>query len=491
MSTVTQLKGLISGAQTGGVVSPLTGNQYNNVKVVAGLKARQDSKHSTSAIVTRVRPVAERLMAAGFPILQTSAIIGNLIQESALMPLILNRSSKAVGLAQWLGDRKKDLVTHSDSGDDVLIREINHVIRECQPPRSHWTGNFRNKVKSKKSSYQLFMESTDLAEAVHIWRIDFERPGEAESNDTNRIVNARATFEFLTKGTVSPTFGKVTVLDWFIQGLNDISPLASVDLGHSFGPDKYGFGAPSTTTQNLLLNGGLIPDTKNIWTPLAGFLLEKSFGPGREYRFINKVEPLPLGEEVQSMPHGAYGFPNSSGPQVAVGIFSVMRDSFSTYANLVAAKAGEDISGLSNATLPGAAWALALAMKIALRAGFSGGQFITAAAITGIDPILFSASSHAAPRTTKRAWPCKATKIGGAEVKGILAIFANLVLPIEMGCRHADQAGKYVSDGSFLQYRPTPGAQLFVNGYGATWYNVTGVNTSLLQHIWMISKNLS
>lgn len=50
-------------------------------------------------------------MSKGLKEHQAAGLVGNLLRESGLNPKALNRASGAIGIAQWLGDRKKRLVS--------------------------------------------------------------------------------------------------------------------------------------------------------------------------------------------------------------------------------------------------------------------------------------------------------------------------------------------------------------------------------------------
>jgi len=57
----------------------------------------------------RAREMAQYLVKKGFTPAQAAGIVGNLIAESSLNPVAVNKKSGAFGLAQWLGKRKKEL----------------------------------------------------------------------------------------------------------------------------------------------------------------------------------------------------------------------------------------------------------------------------------------------------------------------------------------------------------------------------------------------
>lgn len=111
---------------------------------------------------------------------QRAAVLGNLLQEnSTLGTSIANKTSDAVGIAQWLGIRKKELLQNSNPYS--IITQLNHLDSELKGSK-HWTNHIGGK--------NAFFKSDDVNYLTKIIRKDFERPGEAEANDAARIKNA-------------------------------------------------------------------------------------------------------------------------------------------------------------------------------------------------------------------------------------------------------------------------------------------------------------
>lgn len=122
----------------------------------------------------------------GYKPIQASAIVGNLQQENATFGTsVQNANSKAkpTGIAQWLGNRKKNLMNDYKEWYDI-DNQIDFIHREIQGDRDAWTNN----VGGKKA----FLNATDIETATKVFRKDFERPGEHEANDIGRIKNAYA-----------------------------------------------------------------------------------------------------------------------------------------------------------------------------------------------------------------------------------------------------------------------------------------------------------
>lgn len=116
----------------------------------------------------------------GYTAVQRAAILGNLIQENATLGTsTANQKSKAVGIAQWLGERKTELLQNSNPYS--IITQLNHLDSELKGSK-HWTNNIGGK--------NAFFKSNDVDYLTKIIRKDFERPGEHEANDDARIRNA-------------------------------------------------------------------------------------------------------------------------------------------------------------------------------------------------------------------------------------------------------------------------------------------------------------
>ena len=117
----------------------------------------------------------------GYSPIQASAIVGNLEQENSSFGTTTKNSIGALGIAQWLGGRKKALINDYEKWYDI-DNQIDFIHREIQGDRNAWTNN----IGGKKA----FMNAKSIEDATYIFRKDFERPGEHEANDKKRIANA-------------------------------------------------------------------------------------------------------------------------------------------------------------------------------------------------------------------------------------------------------------------------------------------------------------
>lgn len=129
------------------------------------------------SIPQRKAYIAKFFKGKGYNDIQTHAIVGNLQQENGRFDTsFVNSSSGALGIAQWLGSRKKNLIKLGNPND--INTQLNFLHSEIQGS-SEWTRNAGGK--------NAFFNAKDLTTAVKVFRKDFERPGEHEANDSKRI----------------------------------------------------------------------------------------------------------------------------------------------------------------------------------------------------------------------------------------------------------------------------------------------------------------
>ena len=119
----------------------------------------------------------------GYKPTQAAAIVGNLQQENDSFGTSRKNSIGALGIAQWLGSRKKSLLNSYDKWHDI-DNQIDFIDREIQGDKNAWT--------SRVGGKNAFFNTDSIDEATKIFRKDFERPGEHEANDQRRIKNAYA-----------------------------------------------------------------------------------------------------------------------------------------------------------------------------------------------------------------------------------------------------------------------------------------------------------
>jgi beta-N-acetylhexosaminidase len=124
-----------------------------------------------------------------FDTIHAASVIGNFMQEAgpALKVDSVNPKSGALGLAQWLGSRLAELKKDPDYLS--LGAQLKFVTKELDT--------------DEKPAENAFLKTTTVEEAVHIWRTRYERPGEAESNDPQRVRFAEAALAKFGGGSVT------------------------------------------------------------------------------------------------------------------------------------------------------------------------------------------------------------------------------------------------------------------------------------------------
>ena len=147
---------------------------------------------------------------AGYSSAAACGIIGNVAQESGFKTDATNSKSGAYGLFQWLYDRKTNFQNYLQSKGasihDVKV-QCEWADLECQG-KDAATVSAMNKRCGGLSGFKALSSVDD---AVKYWRLCFERCGEGEANDPNRINAARKYYEQIQKGGTSATTETETV----------------------------------------------------------------------------------------------------------------------------------------------------------------------------------------------------------------------------------------------------------------------------------------
>jgi uncharacterized protein (TIGR02594 family) len=130
-------------------------------------------------------------MTQGWSAVQAAALVGNLMQESNLKPRAINPSSGATGIAQWLGPRLTALKSIPNWQD--LQNQLAFVNWELQ--------------NSEKAAGDALRETTDLESATLVVRTKYERCGESEANDANRLAQANIAYGLVTPTVTVSTSG--------------------------------------------------------------------------------------------------------------------------------------------------------------------------------------------------------------------------------------------------------------------------------------------
>lgn len=125
-----------------------------------------------------------------------AGIAGNLAQESALNPSIVNKSSGAFGLAQWLGSRKRELARYAENRGDSI-----HNPRLQLDFINHELNTTETRARDK------LLRTGSAEEAANVFSDHFERAGKNEKNNARRQRNAREALASYTGGSEGGGYG--------------------------------------------------------------------------------------------------------------------------------------------------------------------------------------------------------------------------------------------------------------------------------------------
>ena len=107
-----------------------------------------------------------------------AGIVGNLLGESKLNHQAINPTSKAFGIAQWLGDRKKKLFKKYGE-NPTFDQQLEFVWEELN--------------SSEKSAFDKLLQTKSVEEATNSFMKHFERPSQREmaQSISNRLKYGR------------------------------------------------------------------------------------------------------------------------------------------------------------------------------------------------------------------------------------------------------------------------------------------------------------
>lgn len=172
-----------------------------------------------------------------------AAFIGNFRQESgsSMSPSVVNGIG-ATGIVQWLGGRKTNLLAfaaekgtpHTD-----LMTQLQFVMHELNGKES---GAY-NDIKAVSGSGKEY-----IAKVTHVIRVAYERPGEAEANDPQRIRYAFEVYDDLKNTAPSTSTGDTSISGGCASRSTGGSGFVSSD-GYSFPVE------PQRKSQNAGISG--------------------------------------------------------------------------------------------------------------------------------------------------------------------------------------------------------------------------------------------
>jgi Phage tail lysozyme len=129
------------------------------------------------------------LLGKGLTRAQAAGVVGSLMQESGLSTTVKNSSSGALGIGQWLGGRKANLLKSGKAGS--LSGQLDFLWSELQGP--------------EKSALDALKKAHSVEDAASAFTWGFERPGKAEANMANRVKQGQAALGLGGDGAASPT----------------------------------------------------------------------------------------------------------------------------------------------------------------------------------------------------------------------------------------------------------------------------------------------
>ena len=139
----------------------------------------QDITYNTKQDLQGAKKKAmEFFQSKGLSPYHAAGIVGNLLGESKLNHQAINPTSKAFGIAQWLGDRKKKLFKKYGE-NPTFDQQLEFVWEELN--------------SSEKSAFDKLLQTKSVEEATNSFMKHFERPSQREMAQSinNRIKFSR------------------------------------------------------------------------------------------------------------------------------------------------------------------------------------------------------------------------------------------------------------------------------------------------------------
>ena len=144
----------------------------------------------------------------GYTEVQAAAILGNIAQESGYNVTAVNSQSGALGVCQWL-DRRPSLINFSKSqGKDWsdLDVQIQFLCMETD-----WNATYSGiSFQFFNATYLNAFKNGSVEEATVAFRKGWERCGDGEANDAQRIASALSAYNTLAGRTTEYPIDKIT-----------------------------------------------------------------------------------------------------------------------------------------------------------------------------------------------------------------------------------------------------------------------------------------
>ena len=144
-----------------------------------------------TSLQTPMAQAVNYFVTQGWKDFQAAAIVGNLMQESNLKATAVNSSSGATGIAQWLGGRLDDLMTFAGAnGYQTFQIQLAFVNKELNG--------------SEKAAGDALRATATLSDATMVVRTKYERCGESEANDANRLAQSTLALSLVAAAAPAP-----------------------------------------------------------------------------------------------------------------------------------------------------------------------------------------------------------------------------------------------------------------------------------------------
>lgn len=187
--------GFLSGTSqdsSGSVNNTFSGSSNKSSSSGSSKEIPSDAGNSGEYASPHTATIWNTLRKLGYSKESTSAVMGNMYQESGINPTVVN-SIGATGLAQWLGGRLANLKNYAKSkGKDWsdVATQTEWVDQEMQGKDS----TTLSLLKKKVGGYEAYKKLTDINKAVEVFETSFERAGVNEANIPRRQAAANAYF---------------------------------------------------------------------------------------------------------------------------------------------------------------------------------------------------------------------------------------------------------------------------------------------------------
>jgi hypothetical protein len=171
----------------------------------------------TDEYLDKAKSFVSKLTGKGFTLEQSCAMAGNVWAESKFDPAIKS-SNGAIGFLQWLGDRKKALIsyaTHKESKWSDESIQINFIVIELKKGYKLSDGEFipnlskeiKNSNEYEMNNFNSAMKGDTIPQKARNFAVKVERCGDCDGTLSIRSQSAKRIYDFI-QGTYNTTGNK-------------------------------------------------------------------------------------------------------------------------------------------------------------------------------------------------------------------------------------------------------------------------------------------